>query len=378
VRRLPVLVGAVTLVDTMFYAALTPLLPHYSQELGLSKAGAGFLAGAYAVGALAGGIPAGVVASRFGVKPTLLAGLSGMVATTILFGLADSEWLLDTARFFQGFSSSFSWTAGLAWLIADAPSGSRGRLIGTAMGAAIFGAMLGPVIGGIASLTSTEAAFGGVACLGFALVAAAAVTPSRFPARRQPVSLLLAALRHRRVVASVWFVALPAMAFGAINVLAPLQLHVLGLGALAIGAVWLVAAGLEAVAAPSIGHLSDRRGRLLPLRGGLVGAGACLVLFPVADSRWWLFAPLIVACSFALGAFWAPAMSMASDEAEALRLDYAYGFALINLAWAPAALLGAAGGGTLADLTSDAVTYLGLAALCALTLAALWRSASFS
>ena len=61
----------------MFYAALTPLLPHYSDELGLSKAGAGLLAAAYAIGALAGGIPAGMLASRFGVKPTLLGGLLG-------------------------------------------------------------------------------------------------------------------------------------------------------------------------------------------------------------------------------------------------------------------------------------------------------------
>ena len=58
-RRLLFLVGAVVLVDTMFYAALTPLLPHYAEELGLSKAGAGILAGSYAFGALVGGNPGG-------------------------------------------------------------------------------------------------------------------------------------------------------------------------------------------------------------------------------------------------------------------------------------------------------------------------------
>jgi MFS family permease len=375
-RRLLVLVGAIVLVDTMFYAALTPLLPHYAQELGLSKAGAGVLAAAYAVGALAGGIPSGMLASRFGVKPTILIGLGGMIVTTALFGFAQSEWLLDTARFLQGFASACSWTAALAWLVADAPSGSRGRLIGSAMGAAIFGAMLGPVIGGIASVTSTEATFGGVACLGFVLAVAAAATPAKHSARRQPVSLLFRSLRDRRMAASIWFVAVPAFAFGTINVLGPLRLHVLGLGAVAIGAVWLVGAGLEATSAPVIGHLSDRRGRLLPLRAGLVGAGLCLLLFPLLDARWWLFAPGIVACSLALGTFWAPAMSMTSDAADRMVLDSAFGFALINLAWAPAQVAGAAGGGALAQLTSDTVPYLTLTALCALTLAALWRSAS--
>jgi predicted MFS family arabinose efflux permease len=62
VKRLPLLVGAIVLVDTMLYAALTPLLPHYAQELGLSKASAGVLAGAYAFVALAGGIPSAMLA----------------------------------------------------------------------------------------------------------------------------------------------------------------------------------------------------------------------------------------------------------------------------------------------------------------------------
>ena len=78
-RGLRLLVGAIVFVDTMFYAALTPLLPHYAQELGLSKAGAGLIAGAYAVGALAGGIPAAVLASRFG-------GLSRMRVTNLIVG----------------------------------------------------------------------------------------------------------------------------------------------------------------------------------------------------------------------------------------------------------------------------------------------------
>ena len=375
-RRLLALVGAVVLVDTMFYAALTPLLPHYAQELGLSKSGAGVLAGAYAVGALVGGIPSGIAASWLGVKRTMLFGLGLMILTTALFGFARTIWLLDTARFLQGFASSCSWTAGLAWLVADAPANSRGRLIGSAMGAAIFGAMLGPVIGGVASVAGTRATFGGVACFGFALASWAAATPLVRPARRQPVSLLFRAFMNRRLRASVWFVALPALSFGTINVLGPLRLHVLGLGAVAIGAVWLVGSGLEAATAPLVGHLTDRRGRLVPLRVGLVGAAVCFALFPLLDVRWWVFVPVILACGLALNAFWAPAMAMASDEAEAIGLDYAFGFALINLAWAPAQIVGAAGGAALAQATRDAVPYLVLAAACLVTFAFLWTTRS--
>ena len=72
----------------------------------------------------------------------------------------------------------------------------------------------------------------------------------------------------------------------------------------------------------------------------------------------------------------APSMSLASDEAEALGLDYAFGFAIINLAWAPAQVLGSAGGGQLADATSDTAAYLVLASLFLLTFALLWRARS--
>ena len=100
-RRILLLAGAIVLVDTLFFAALTPLLPHYAHRLGLGKAGAGLLAAAYPLGALAGSIPSGIVAARLGVKPTVLIGLTGVALTTALFGIAGSAWQLDVARFCQ-------------------------------------------------------------------------------------------------------------------------------------------------------------------------------------------------------------------------------------------------------------------------------------
>jgi MFS family permease len=68
VRRVLLLTGAIVLVDTLFFAALTPLLPHYADRLHLGKGGAGLLAAAYPLGALFGSIPSGIVAARPGVK----------------------------------------------------------------------------------------------------------------------------------------------------------------------------------------------------------------------------------------------------------------------------------------------------------------------
>ena len=86
-----------------------------------------------------------------------------------------------------------------------------------------------------------------------------------------------------------------------------------------------------------------------------------------------LLAFLVVCAGFAFGSFWTPAMSLVTDAAEQSGLEYGYAFALVNLAWAPGQAGGSAIGGAVASATTDAVSYLGLAILCLLTLAALMR-----
>jgi MFS family permease len=372
-RRLLFLVGAIVLVDTMFFAALTPLLRHYVDELDLGKAGAGVLQSMYPAGALAAAIPGGIAAARLGVKPTVLIGLTLLALTTVAFGLADSVWALDLARFMQGVSSAFSWTGSLAWLVAAAPPGRRGRLIGSAFGAAIAGALFGPVLGAIASFTGTATAFSVVAGLALVLAVAAWRTPAPAPLEQQPLSMLFRALRVRSIQVPIWLCLLPALLFGNLSVLAPLRLSHLGWGAAAIGGTYLVMAAIEATWAPILGRAADRYGRMLPLRAALVASAVVSFLLPWPQSPW-LLALVIVSAGFAFGSFWTPAMSLATDEAETFGLDYGYAFALVNLAWAPGQAGGAALGGVLAAATTDAAPYLILSALCLVTL---WAIAGY-
>ncbi len=373
VRRLLLLTGAIVFVDTLFFAALTPLLPHYASSLSLGKAGAGVLAGAYPAGALVGSIPSGIVAARAGVKPTVLVGLTCVAATTILFGFAGSAWQLDLARFAQGLASAFSWTGALAWLVAAAPSGRRGVLIGQAFAAAVAGALFGPVLGGAASVVGTRGAFGfvGVASLGLAVWAA--LTPASRPQAPQGIGKLVDALRDRRILGAVWFVVLPALLFGTLGVLAPLRLAVLGFGSVAIGAVFLAAASVEAGNNVLLGHLSDRLGPLVPIRAGLAASLAVTLLLPWPHERF-LLAVLVVCGGIAFGTFFTPGMTLLTHRSEERGLDYGYTFALVNLAWAPGQTAGSSIGGAVAQATSDAVPYLTLSAVCALTLALVWRS----
>jgi predicted MFS family arabinose efflux permease len=111
------------------------------------------------------------------------------------------------------------------------------------------------------------------------------------------------------------------------------------------------------------------------MRASVFAAAVVTVLLPWPN-RGFLLAALVVVGGIAFGSFWTPAMSLLADEAEQRGLEYAYMFALINLAWAPGQALGASGAGAVAEVASDAVPYLVLAGTCLLTFALLWRSRS--
>jgi MFS family permease len=364
---LVLVVGAIVFADTMFYAAIAPLLPTLAHQLHLSKLSAGVMTASYPLGTLLGSIPGGVLAARAGPKTTVCAGLALLGASTLAFGFLHNALLLDLARLIEGIGGACSWAGGLAWIVAEAPADRRGALIGGALGAAIAGSLFGPLIGTVATAVGRGATFSGVVVLSIGLIAAARRLPSSHVSSQQGVRHLLESLRSRGVVAGMWLVGLPAIASGMINVLGPLRLHRLGASAIGIGATFLIAAGVEAVLSPLIGRISDRRGRLLPLRFGLAGATALLLCFTLPGTAA-LLAALIVALAAALGGFWAPAMAMLSDAAENHGLDQGLAAALMNLAWAGGQILGSGVGGAVAKAAGDAVPMTITAGLSAATL----------
>ena len=105
-RRLLLLVAVLVFVDTMLFAALTPLLPHFSDELDLSKTRAGALVAAYAAGALVGGLPGGFAAARLGARRAVVVGLTAMGLASVGFALAGGFWALFASRLSCATSSS--------------------------------------------------------------------------------------------------------------------------------------------------------------------------------------------------------------------------------------------------------------------------------
>ena len=276
VRRLLLLVGAIIFVDTMFFAALTPLLPGYADDLDLSKAGVGVLAAAYPAGALAGGIPGGSRRRRGSVssRPSSTGLLLMVVDDGRRSASPTSIVVLDLARFAQGFASAFTWTASLAWLVSRGArraaraadrDGDERRDRRRALRARPRRDRVGDRDRGRLRDGRRRSA---------------SCSPSgrrrrrrRGPQQAQPLSMLWAAVQDRAVLGERLVRGAARAALlddGRARLAAPRRArHERGRRSAASS--WSPP-GIEAVLNPAAGRISDVRGRLLPIRVGLAAS----------------------------------------------------------------------------------------------------------
>jgi MFS family permease len=354
-RRLLVLVTALMFVELVFFTVLAPLLPGLKHELGLSTSQAGILVGAYALGAIVGGLPALALVDRIGVRVAALASVITFAATSVAFGLAASYAGLLAFRFIQGISGVACFTSAMSWLLEAAPEDERGAMTGFAFGVSEIGAIAGPLLGGVAAASGRPAAFTAVAvlCLGLAVATTRFRGPARHASGPMKLRSLLAA-RHVRTV--MWITYIPAFILAGVGVLSPLQLHRLGASVGEIALTFGAAAALGILVRPLFGRWVDRRGPRIPIQVALLASFPFVLAVPwVGDLA--AAAALAVLALVVTGLLWSPLMVMLSDACIEMGVGQATAVGVINLAWPPGYAIGATAAAAIAQLAGQRWAY---------------------
>src|SRR5512142_2626450 len=118
-QKLALLVVALAIfTDMLIYCMIVPILPQYALEHGASQETIGIMFACYAVAFLVTTPVIGILSDKVGRKTPMVAGLAGLLASTLLFAFSSDVTVMMIARALQGVSAAATWTAGLA-LIAD-------------------------------------------------------------------------------------------------------------------------------------------------------------------------------------------------------------------------------------------------------------------
>ncbi|HWM90639.1 MAG TPA: MFS transporter [Thermoanaerobaculia bacterium] len=154
IKQLSVLMATV-FVDMIGFTMVLPLLPFYATRLGADASLVGMLVAAYPFAQLAVSPFWGRLSDRYGRRPLILAGLMLSAAAYVLFGLAESLWLLFASRLVQGAGGG---TTGVVQAyVADAVEPEeRTKALGWLTAATSAGVMIGPASGSLATYLGPE------------------------------------------------------------------------------------------------------------------------------------------------------------------------------------------------------------------------------
>src|SRR4051795_1775712 len=130
-------------------ASLNVALPGIARDTGASQTDLQWIVDAYALAFAALLLPAGALGDRFGRKPVLIAGLALFGLPSLLALFAGSPDELIALRVAMGIGAAFIMPVTLSVITTVFPPDERGKAVGTWVGVAAGGGVLGLVSSGV-------------------------------------------------------------------------------------------------------------------------------------------------------------------------------------------------------------------------------------
>ena len=262
--------AAVQFTSIVDFMVIMPLGPQLMRTLKIDPGQFGLVVSSYTFAAGVAGLVASSLVDRFGRKATFLTLYTGFLVGTMLCGLAPSYGTLVAARVLTGAFGGILGGIALA-IIGDVfPEERRGRATGTLMSAFALASVIGVPFGlYLGTKLGWHAPFLLLAGLGCPVLAigARALPPLRDHLNRSAVVNPLRALagtfsepNHLRAFALV--VTLMFGGFAVIPYISPYLVSNVGVAEVDLPFVYIAGGGLTLIAAPLVGRLADRFGKL--------------------------------------------------------------------------------------------------------------------
>ncbi|MBI2964084.1 MAG: MFS transporter [Deltaproteobacteria bacterium] len=265
------LLSITSLVIMLGSSIISPVLPLYAREFGVSYGGAGLLVSSFAAGRLAFDYAGGALADRWSPRALTTAGaLITALSAFLCAGATSFSWLV-VYRVIEGIGSAFYVITIMALFARSVGAEQMGKAMGFYQSMVLLGVSFGPTIGGVvAELWGLRAPFYAmalfglvVAALSWGLVTREAYPPHERHAVRPPLS---AVARH---VAGRSFVYVLLLTFLVFALRAGMRSNLIplfggergGLSESAIGLVLSASAFANFAVLWHAGALLDRRGR---------------------------------------------------------------------------------------------------------------------
>jgi MFS family permease len=276
-----------TAITMMGQGVMSPVLPLFARELGVSVTLVGLVVGVFGLGRVAINIPAGMLSDRLGRRTTLALGPAILSLSALLMAVSTSYWQLLVLRFIQGMGGGMYSTTAMVYIAETAGPGQRGRFISYQQGALLFGTGVGPAVGGfLAEAMGLRAPFVLLSFLSGAASLWAVFQvrePPSVPRRMEARNAGIADGRSRSesvwrplltnptfLAAGLFGAALFTVRGGSRQGILPLYLGSLGYGPADIGMLFTIGVLTQFFVVVSFGGLSDRFGRKAVIVPGAV------------------------------------------------------------------------------------------------------------
>ncbi|ABO66809.1 MULTISPECIES: MFS transporter [Geobacillus] len=159
-RRRPLLLLWMVMFLVMSgFGIIIPVLPFLAEEVGATPLELGLLMAVYSLMQLLFSPVWGQLSDRYGRKPVLLIGITGLSLSFFLFSVAETLIMLFVARFLGGALSAAAMPTVMAYAADVTPPDERGKAMGAIGAATGLGFICGPAIGGMFSQTSLHLPF---------------------------------------------------------------------------------------------------------------------------------------------------------------------------------------------------------------------------